>query len=55
MDNIMGAVNQGIKGIAVARGYVGSNGYDLYVQPGFADGEIDGEDRTVIRMNISLK
>lgn len=40
-----GAVNQAVKGIAIARGYVAPRGYDLVCKPGFAtidsrDGEI---------------
>lgn len=40
-----GSVNQAVKGIAIARGYVAPRGYDLVCKPGFTtitsrDGEI---------------
>jgi stage V sporulation protein S len=40
-----GSVNQAVKGIAIARGYVAPRGYDLACKPGFTtiesrDGEI---------------
>ena len=44
--------NQAIKAIAVARSYVALNGYDLVVRPGFLDGEINGESRTIIQMLV---
>lgn len=42
-----GAVNQGIKSIAVARTYVAGRGRDLVCRPGFGKTEIDGNERTV--------
>lgn len=47
-----GAVNQATKAIAIARGYVASNGYDLICVPAFVDVEIDGEERTAIRFTV---
>lgn len=47
-----GALNQAIKAIAIARGYVGPAGIDLVCVPTFADIEIDGERRTAIRLTI---
>lgn len=47
-----GAVNQATKAIAIARGYVASNGYDLVSIPAFVDVEIDGEERTAIRFTV---
>jgi stage V sporulation protein S len=32
-----GAVNQAMKGCAIARGYVAQRGYDLVVKPGFTE------------------
>jgi len=45
-----GALNQGIKAIAIARGYLEPSGVDLVCVPIFADIEIDGESRTAIRL-----
>ena len=47
-----GALNQAIKAVAIARGYVASGGLDLVCIPTFADIEIDGERRTAIRLII---
>ena len=47
-----GALNQAIKAVAIARGYVASSGIDLVCVPTFADILIDGEDRTAIRLRI---
>src|SRR3954453_10235425 len=47
-----GALNQAIKGVAIARGYVIASGIDLVCVPTFADILIDGERRTAIRLSI---
>lgn len=47
-----GALNQAIKAIAIARGYVAPSGIDLVCIPTFADVEIDGEGRTAIRLSV---
>ncbi len=47
-----GALNQAIKAVAIARGYVAAGGIDLVCFPSFADIEIDGEQRTAIRLTI---
>ena len=47
-----GALNQAIKAVAIARGYVVASGIDLVCIPTFADIEIDGEQRTAIRLAI---
>lgn len=47
-----GALNQAVKAVAIARGYVAVSGYDLTCRPTFADVSIDGESRTAIRLHI---
>lgn len=47
-----GALNQAIKAVAIARGYVAPSGVDLVCVPTFADIVIDGERRTAIRLCI---
>lgn len=47
-----GALNQAIKGVAIARGFVAPSGIDLICIPSFADITIDGEERTAIRLSI---
>lgn len=47
-----GAVNQAIKAIAIARGYVAPNGINLICIPAFSEVEIDGEERTAIKFVV---
>lgn len=47
-----GALNQAIKAVAIARGYLTDAGIDLVCIPSFADIAIDGERRTAIRLSI---
>ena len=47
-----GALNQAVKAVAIARGYVAPSNIDLICVPTFADIEIDGESRTAIRLTI---
>jgi len=47
-----GALNQAIKAVAIARGYVAPSGIDLVCIPSFADVEIAGEGRTAIRLSV---
>ncbi len=47
-----GAVNQSIKAIAIARGYVAPNGLDLIAIPAFTEIEIDNEERTAIKFLV---
>jgi len=47
-----GAVNQAVKAIAIARGFVAPNGIDLIAIPAFSEIEIDGETRTAIKFII---
>jgi stage V sporulation protein S len=47
-----GALNQAIKAVAIARGFVASAGIDLVCIPSFAEVEIDGERRTAIRLSV---
>lgn len=47
-----GAVNQSVKAIAIARGYVAPQGVSLVFRPFFSVIEIDGERRTAIRLVV---
>jgi stage V sporulation protein S len=47
-----GALNQAIKAIAIARGYLTPSGVDLVCTPTFADIQIDGQSRTAIRLLV---
>ncbi len=47
-----GAINQAVKAIAIARGFVAPSGMDLICIPAFCDIMIDGEERTAIKMII---
>ena len=47
-----GAINQAIKAIAVARGFVAPTGVNLICTPAFQDITIDSEERTAIKLII---
>ena len=47
-----GALNQAIKAIAIARGYVAPVGINLICIPAFADVEVEGDDKTGIKLII---
>src|SRR6266542_5906850 len=47
-----GALNQAVKAIAIARGYLTPSNVDLVCIPTFADIMIDGESRTAIRLSV---
>ena len=48
-----GALNQAVKAVAIARGFVAPSGIDLVCVPAFA--EIDGEERTAIKLIIESR
>ena len=47
-----GAINQAVKAIAIARGFVAPSGKDIVCIPAFTDILIDGEERTAIKLII---
>jgi stage V sporulation protein S len=49
------AVNQVVKSIAVARGYVAPNGIDLISIPAFSQLEVDGKEKTSIRFLVEKR
>lgn len=49
------AINQAVKAIAIARGFVAPQGIDLICIPGFSETEINGEERTVIKFTVETK
>ena len=50
-----GAINQAIKAIAIARGFVAPSGKNLVCTPAFQDISIEGEERTAIKLIVSSK
>ncbi|ACM23684.1 MULTISPECIES: stage V sporulation protein S [Thermotoga] len=50
-----GAVNQAVKAIAIARGYLAPSGIDLVFVPAFTDVEIENEKRTAIKFIVFPK
>lgn len=47
-----GAVNQAVKAIAIARGYLAPSGIDLVCIPAFVDVKIDDTEKTAIRFVV---
>jgi stage V sporulation protein S len=50
-----GALNQAIKAIAIARGFIAPSGKNLVCVPSFSDINIDGEERTAIKLTVEAK
>lgn len=47
-----GAVNQAIKAVAIARGYLELDGFDMVCIPSFVEVEIDGQERTALKFSV---
>ena len=47
-----GAINQAIKAVAIARGFLAPSGIDLICIPAFTDITIEDEHRTAVRLII---
>jgi len=50
-----GAINQSVKAIAIARGFVAPSGMDLVCIPAFTEIQINGEERTAIRLMVEIR
>jgi len=50
-----GALNQAVKALAIARGFMAPSGVDLICRPAFADIIVDGQERTAIRLMVEPK
>lgn len=47
-----GALNQAVKAVAIARGYVSPQGVDITIKPGFEDVSIEDTKKTAIKLII---
>jgi stage V sporulation protein S len=47
-----GAVNQAVKALAIARGYLDGDGIDIMCMPTFMEVDIDGQERTAVRFTV---
>lgn len=47
-----GAVNQAVKAVAIARGYISPQGVDITIKPGFEDVEIEGDKKTAVKLIV---
>lgn len=50
-----GSLNQAIKSICIARGFLAPSGQNLIVIPAFSDILIDGEEKTAIKLIVEAK
>ena len=50
-----GALNQAVKAVAIARGFVAPSGVDLICIPAFTDVIIEGEERTAIKLIVQSR
>lgn len=49
------AVNQAVKALALAKGYLQEDGYEIVFTPEFVDVDIDGKVRTAIKFIVELR
>lgn len=47
-----GAVNQAVKALAIARGYLERDAIDIVCTPYFTEVDIDGNERTAVRFRV---
>jgi stage V sporulation protein S len=47
-----GAVNQATKAIVIARGYLARDGFDIICIPSFTEIDINGKERTALKMVV---
>ncbi len=47
-----GAVNQAVKALAIARGYLSRDEIDIIFTPFFTEVDIDGQERTAVRFRV---
>ena len=50
-----GAINQALKAVAIARGFVAPSGIDLICVPAFTEVSIQGETRTAMKLIVEPK
>ena len=50
-----GAVNQALKAIVIAKGYLAEEGVEIACVPSFVEVMIDGQERTAIRIVVEPK
>jgi len=50
-----GALNQAIKAVSIARGYLSPGGINLICIPAFNDIEIEGQEKTAIKLMLEAK
>jgi stage V sporulation protein S len=50
-----GAVNQAVKAVAIARGYLELDGIDIVCIPLFVEVVIEGKERTAVRLHIQRR
>ena len=47
-----GAVNQAVKALILAKGYLSEDGFDIVFTPEFTDVDIEGKVRTAVKLNV---
>ena len=50
-----GAVNQAVKAVCIARGYLEEDGIDIICVPMFVEVQIDDQERTAVRLSVQKR
>jgi stage V sporulation protein S len=50
-----GAVNQAVKAVIIAKGYLAEEGISIKFIPSFVEVEIEGQERTAVRLTVEVQ
>ncbi|HBY96909.1 MAG TPA: stage V sporulation protein S [Chloroflexi bacterium] len=50
-----GAVNQAVKAVAIARGYLAEDNIDIVCVPAFVEIDIEGQERTAVKITVERR
>ncbi|MCZ7568737.1 MAG: stage V sporulation protein S [Ardenticatenaceae bacterium] len=50
-----GAVNQAVKAVAIARGYLAEDNIDIVCVPAFVEIDIEGQERTAVKLTVERR
>jgi stage V sporulation protein S len=50
-----GAVNQAVKALILAKGYLAEDGHEVIFIPEFTEVQIEGKERTAVKFNVELR
>ena len=55
LQEVDNAVNQAVKALAIARGYLHEDGIEIVCVPFFREVDIEGQERTAVRFSVEQR